>query len=78
MQQEQQVEKGNLKKNEEVKAYNPQVPFPQRLQKAKLEEQFSRFLNIFKKIEINIPFFLSIDSNASLRKIHEGYIEQKE
>ena len=35
MQQEQQVEKGNLKKNEEVKAYNPQVPFPQRLQKAK-------------------------------------------
>ena len=28
MQQEQQVEKGNLKKKEEVKAYNPQVPFP--------------------------------------------------
>ena len=56
MQQEQQVEKGNLKKKEEVKAYNPQVPFPQRLQKAKLEDRFSRFLNIFKKIEINIPF----------------------
>ena len=28
MQQEQQVEKGNLRKMEEVKAYNPQVPFP--------------------------------------------------
>ena len=43
-------------KKEEVKAYNPPVPFPQRLQKVKLKEQFSRFLNMFKKIEINIPF----------------------
>ena len=43
-------------KKEEVKAYEPQVPFPQRLQKARLEEQFSRFLDMFKKIEINIPF----------------------
>ena len=32
------------------------LSFPQRLQKAKLEEKFSRFLNMFKKIEINIPF----------------------
>ena len=39
-----------------VKAYNPLVPFPQMLQKAKLEEQFSKFLNMFKKMEINIPF----------------------
>ena len=31
IQQEQQVERGNLRKKEEVKAYNPQVPFPQRL-----------------------------------------------
>ena len=28
MQQEQQVEKTNLVKKEEVKSYNPQVPFP--------------------------------------------------
>ena len=31
-------------------------PFPQRFQKAKLVEQFSKFLNIFKKLEVNIPF----------------------
>ena len=41
---------------EEVQAYKPQVPFPQRLQKAKLEEQFSIFLNMSKKMEVNIPF----------------------
>ena len=32
------------------------MPFPQRLQKARREERFSKFLDIFKKIEINIPF----------------------
>ena len=56
MQQKQQTEEGALRKNEEVQAYMPQVPFPQRLQKDKLEEQYSRCLNMFKKIEVNIPF----------------------
>ena len=45
MQQKQRAEEGDLRKKEEVQAYKPQVPFPQRLQKAKLEEKFSRFLN---------------------------------
>ena len=44
------------KQKEKVTAYTPTVLFPQRLQKAKREEQISRFLDIFKKIEINIPF----------------------
>ena len=44
------------KKKEGVLAYTPLVPFPQRLQKSRREEQFSKFLDIFKKIEINIPF----------------------
>ena len=56
MQQKQLVEEGNLRKKDEVEAYKPLVPFPQRLQKAKLEEQFSKFFNMFKKIKINIPF----------------------
>ena len=44
------------KKKEGVPAYTHAVPFPQRLQKSRREEQFSKFLDIFKKIEINIPF----------------------
>ena len=50
------MEKGELKKKEEEQTYMPAVPFPQRLQKAKMKEQFSRFLDVFKKIEINLPF----------------------
>ena len=44
------------KQKEGVLAYTPLVQFPRRLQKARREEQFSKFLDIFKKIEINIPF----------------------
>ena len=56
VQQEQLVEERNLKNKEDVQANMPSVPFPQRLQRAKMEEQFSKFLDMFKKIEINIPF----------------------
>ena len=56
VQTEQQIEKGNLKKKEKEQAYMPSILFPQRLQKAKIEEQLSKFLNMFKKIEINISF----------------------
>ena len=34
----------------------PAVPFPQKLQKSKLEEQFARFLKTFQKLEISMPF----------------------
>ena len=44
------------KQKEKIQAYTSAVSFPQRLQQEKREEQFSKFLEIFKKIEINIPF----------------------
>ena len=56
LQHEQQVEEEELKKKtEEMQAYKPHVPFSQRLQKSKVDDQFSKLLNMFKKIEINIP-----------------------
>ena len=53
---EQMKGRNDQKKKEGVPAYAPAVPFPQRLQKSKREEQFSKFLDLIKKIEINIPF----------------------
>ena len=51
---EQQQEEERSKK----KAQNsmPAVPFPQRLQQSKIEEQFARFLKTFQKLEISMPF----------------------
>ena len=64
-------------RKEEVKAYNPPVPFPQRLQKAKIEEQFSRFLNMFKKIEINIPFSEALNQMPRYVKFMQDILRKK-
>ena len=58
--------KGNEQKSDKVvlgrmtfpdnPLYTPPFPFPQRFQKTKLDEQFAQFLNMFKKLEISIPF----------------------
>ena len=51
-----------LEKNKEgvdrkdIQGSRPAVPFPQRLQKSKIEEKFARFLKTFQKLEISMPF----------------------
>ena len=73
-----QPEGSNKQKLKEgVPAYTPTVPFPHGLQKAKREEQFSRFLDIFMKIEINIPFAEVINQIPNLCKISEKDTEQE-
>ena len=47
VQTEHHIEKRKLKNKEEVQAYKPVVSLPPRLQTAKMEEQFSRFLEMF-------------------------------
>ena len=53
------------------------MPFPQRLQKAKREEQFSKFLDIFKKIEINIPFAEVINQMPNYEKFLKEILNKK-
>ena len=53
------------------------MPFPQRLQKAKREEQFSKFLDIFKKIEINIPFAEVINQMPTYAKFLKEVLNKK-
>ena len=44
----------NFPKNPLV--YTPPLPFPQKFKKTKLDAQFAKFRNMFKKLEINILF----------------------
>ena len=60
-----------------MKSYNPPVPFVQRLQKAKLKEQFSKFLNMFKKIEINIPFSEALTQMPHYAKFMKYLLSKK-
>ena len=66
-----------LKQKEKVQAYTPAVPFPQRLQKARREERFSKFLEIFKKIEINIPFAEAINQMHNYAKFLKEILSKK-
>ena len=65
------------KQKEGVPTYTPSVPFPQRLQKARREEQFSKFLDIFNKIEINIPFSEVINQMPIYAKFLKEILSKK-
>ena len=65
------------KQKEKVQAYTPTVPFPQRLQKARKKEQISKFLEIFKKIEINIPFADVITQMPNYVKFMKDILSKK-
>ena len=60
-----------------VQAYTSVMPFPQRLQKARREEQFSKFLEIFRKIEINIPSIEAINQMLNYAKFLKKILIKK-
>ena len=70
---EKSVEK-NLKENSNtsqakvtvpIREYVAPIPFPQRLHKYKLDKQFFKFIEVFKKLQTNIPFVDALAQMAS-------------
>ena len=57
--------------------YTPPLPFPQRFRKAKLDEKFSKFLNIFKKLEVNIPFVDALAQMPNYVKFMKAIMSNK-
>ena len=51
-----------------VSAYKPKVPFPARLKQQQLDQQFSKFFKVFKKLHINIPFIDALRQMPSYAK----------
>ena len=60
-----------------MRAYRPPIPFPQRLKQSKLDDQFAKFLNMFKKIEINIPFSEALAQMPHYAKFMKDIINKK-
>ena len=77
VQTEQPEKSCEQKQKEKGKAYTLVVPFPQRIQKAQKEEQFSKFLEIFKKIEISIPFAEAINQIPNYEKFLKEILSKK-
>ncbi|XP_022887500.1 uncharacterized protein LOC111403290 [Olea europaea var. sylvestris] len=60
-----------------VKAYVLPIRFPQRLQRKKLDNQFAKFVEIFKKLYINIPFADAIAQMPSYAKFLKEILSNK-
>ena len=60
-----------------MQAYIPYVPFPQTHQRAKMEEQFSKFLDMLKKIKINIPFAEALTQMPNYEKFIQDILSKK-
>ena len=55
----------------------PLIPYPQRPKKGKLEKQFAKFLDIFKKLHINIPFMDALENMPSYVKFMKKILANK-
>ena len=53
------------------------IPYPQRVQKKKTDAQFSRFLDIFRKVEINIPLVEALQQMPSYAKFLKDVVSNK-
>ncbi|XP_048496376.1 uncharacterized protein LOC125495640 [Beta vulgaris subsp. vulgaris] len=60
-----------------IAPYKPPVPFPQRLAQAKLEKKYGKFLDILKKLHINIPFLDAISEMPSYAKFLKDMLSNR-
>ncbi|XP_057755834.1 uncharacterized protein LOC130975016 [Arachis stenosperma] len=60
-----------------VKPYTPPLPYPHRLQKEFEDQQFSKFLEVFKKLEINIPLAEALEQMPLYAKFLKELINKK-
>ncbi|XP_057999286.1 uncharacterized protein LOC131178345 [Hevea brasiliensis] len=75
--EEKEAKKGIEKKYVPPAPYKPPLPFPQRFQKAKLDKQFGKFLEVLKKLYINIPFTDVISQMPSYIKFLKEILSNK-
>ena len=69
--------KGVVVPNSSFDKYMPTLPYPQRLKQEKLDKQFSKFLDIFKKLHINIPFAEALSQMPSYAKFLKEILSNK-
>ncbi|KAJ8774906.1 hypothetical protein K2173_019910 [Erythroxylum novogranatense] len=55
----------------------PKLPYPQRFQRKKINDQFAKFLEIFKKLEINIPLIEAIEQVPNYAKFIKDIVTKK-
>ncbi|XP_075474585.1 uncharacterized protein LOC142505484 [Primulina tabacum] len=62
---------------EQPLVFKPTLPYPQRFKKKNLDDQFAKFLEIFKKIHINIPFADALKKMPNYAKFIKDVMSKK-
>ncbi|XP_015960393.1 uncharacterized protein LOC107484296 [Arachis duranensis] len=87
LQEEEDDKNSEIKEEEEIhiptppkevlNPYVPKAPYPQRLRKDRKDSQFSRFLEIFKRLQINIPFAEALEQMPLYAKFLKELMTKK-
>ena len=84
LEEEDKVEKDLHKNKQKVKEAippsresTPVVPFPLRLKRSKLNQHFAKFLDMFKKPHINIPFSDALEQMPSYVRFMKNILANK-
>ncbi|XP_060961611.1 uncharacterized protein LOC133031876 [Cannabis sativa] len=57
--------------------HHVKIPYPQRLRKTNLDKQFTKFLEVFKRLHINIPFAEALEQMSSYVKFMKEILSRK-
>ena len=76
-QEKEEMVTGKLNSPNKPSIYTPPLPFPQRVRKNKLDAQISKFLDIFKKLEVNIPFSNALAQIPNYAKFMKDIMSNK-
>ena len=80
-QQEKSVKRLKERKETEKQAFKDEppapVPYSHRLKKNKLDKQFTKFMEVFKKLHINIPLVDALEQMPSYVKFMKDILSRK-
>ena len=75
---EKEKSKSNIGSTSNSTSFIPNtLPFLQRFQKKKIDAQFSKFLDIFKNLEINLPFAEALEQMSKYAKSMKEVLSKK-
>ena len=60
-----------------MREYHPKIPYPARLKQDKIDQQFGKFLNLFKQLRINLPFVEAISQMPKYAKVLKDILSNK-
>ncbi|XP_076930567.1 uncharacterized protein LOC143595436 [Bidens hawaiensis] len=75
--QERLVPESTARPKEPLRTYVPPIPYPTRLKKERLEDQYGKFLQLFKQLHINIPFVEALAQMPKYAKFLKGVLTNK-